>query len=93
MEIFTLGKLHRSGGGGRGGGYNTALRHPAGLTVTTARVSRFGNLRAFPLLRVGQGGNLWLGCGTIFFISSSPGPEMAVPDTNGATGWESAGAP
>uniref|UniRef100_A0A673SYJ6 Interleukin-1 n=1 Tax=Suricata suricatta TaxID=37032 RepID=A0A673SYJ6_SURSU len=37
------------------------LRHSARLKVTTTRVSHFGNVRAFPFLRAGQGGNdlLW----------------------------------
>jgi hypothetical protein len=46
---------------GEGISYNIPLRHSVGLKVTTVRVSVFGNVKAFPLLRVGQGEAAWLG--------------------------------
>lgn len=74
--------------------YNTLLRHPAGLKVTTARVSLFGNMRVFPLLTVGRNDSSagrWM---TTFFISNHPEPEMAVSSLRclaAASGWKSAG--
>lgn len=52
MESSILGKLQRVKG--EEIGYNTLLRHSAGLKVTTARVSLFGNVRVFPRLTGGR---------------------------------------
>lgn len=52
IEISILGKLHR--GKGEGMGYDIPLRHSAGLESDNSKVSRFGNVQAFPFIFVGQ---------------------------------------
>lgn len=52
MEISTLGKLHREKGTVI---YSTMLRHSAGLTVTTARVSLFLKCEGISACQSGAG--------------------------------------